>query len=66
MFPTIMNKVMDVYRPDAIWLQCGADSLHGDVIGGFNMTTKGHGAAIQHMLKFGIPIILVGGGGYTV
>jgi histone deacetylase 1/2 len=66
LFPIIMDRVMEVYRPDAIWLQCGADSLHGDLIGGFNVTTRGHGAAIQHMLKFGKPIILVGGGGYTI
>lgn len=47
-------------------MQCGADSLQGDLIGGFNLTTKGHGSAVDHMLKFGIPIVIVGGGGYTV
>lgn len=36
------------------------------MIGGFNVSTKGHGACISHMLKFGKPLILVGGGGYTV
>lgn len=47
-------------------MQCGADSLQGDLIGGFNLTTKGHGSNVTQMMKYNIPMILVGGGGYTV
>ena len=65
-FPKIMDKVMESYQPSVIWLQCGADSLTGDQIGGFNLTTRGHGYAVQHMLKYGKPMVMVGGGGYTV
>ncbi|GER53185.1 histone deacetylase [Striga asiatica] len=32
----IMQKVMEVYQPDAVVLQCGADSLVGDRLGCFN------------------------------
>ena len=32
---------MDVYRPSAIVLQCGADSLAGDRLGCFNLSLKG-------------------------
>lgn len=65
-FGKITDRVMEVYRPDVVWLQCGADSLQGDLIGGFNVSTKGHGDAVKHMLKYHVPTILVGGGGYTV
>ena len=36
-----MTKVMEMYQPDAIVLQCGADSLNGDLLGPFNLTLKG-------------------------
>lgn len=32
---------MEMYRPSAIVLQCGADSLSGDRLGCFNLTIKG-------------------------
>ena len=38
-----MAKVMEVYRPDAIVFQSGADSLSGDRLGCFNLSIKGHG-----------------------
>lgn len=65
-FSKIVDRVMEVYRPDVVWMQCGADSLKGDLIGGFNISTKGHGDAVRHMLKYNVPMVIVGGGGYTV
>ena len=38
----VMSKVMEVYRPSAIVLQCGADSLAGDRLGCFNLSLKGN------------------------
>jgi hypothetical protein len=32
---------MDWFRPGAIVLQCGADSLSGDKLGTFNLSMKG-------------------------
>ncbi|CAI8020593.1 Histone deacetylase 6 [Geodia barretti] len=32
---------MEVYRPSAVVLQCGADSLAGDRLGCFNLSLKG-------------------------
>jgi hypothetical protein len=37
-----MKKVMEVFQPNAIVLQCGADSLNGDKLGTFNLTLRGH------------------------
>lgn len=39
-FLPIMTRVMQVYNPSAIVLQCGADSLAGDRLGDFNLTFK--------------------------
>ena len=36
-----MAKVLEVYRPSAVVLQCGADSLAGDRLGCFNLSLKG-------------------------
>lgn len=49
-----------------IYLQCGADSLIGDLIGRFKVGTETHGYAVQQILNTKIPCILGGGGGYTI
>lgn len=40
-----MAKVMEMYQPSAVVLQCGADSLSGDRLGCFNLTIKGYWTA---------------------
>ena len=57
---------MEVYRPEVIWMQCGADSIQGDNIGCFNLSIKGHGHAVQKVLSKNIPTVFTGGGGYNV
>ena len=47
-------------------LQCGADSLTGDRLGCFNLTLKGHGACVEYVKSFGLPTLVLGGGGYTI
>ena len=47
-------------------LQCGADSLSGDRLGCFNLSIRGHGECVKYVKSFGIPLMLVGGGGYTL
>eukprot|EP01066_Platyproteum_vivax_P011975 Platyproteum_vivax@DN5436_c0_g1_i1.p1 len=66
LFIPIIDKVMDIYRPGAIVLQCGADSLAGDRLGKFNLSTKGHAMCVRHCMKYKVPLLLVGGGGYTI
>jgi histone deacetylase HOS2 len=65
LFKTIVGKCVDRFAPDAIVLQCGADSLAGDRLGRFNVQVQGHGACVSHCKSLGIPLLLVGGGGYT-
>lgn len=57
---------MEWYRPGAVVLQSGADSLSGDRLGCFNLSMRGHAFATKFLKTFNVPILLLGGGGYTV
>ena len=61
-----MTKVMETFKPNGICLQCGADSLSGDRLGCFNLTLEAHGGAVDFMRSFNIPMLVLGGGGYSV
>jgi len=65
-FEPVIQRVMDVYQPTAIVLQCGADSITGDRLGCFNLTLKGHGNCVQFVKSFNVPMLVVGGGGYNI
>eukprot|EP00898_Chlorokybus_atmophyticus_P006404 jgi/Chlat1/6765/Chrsp50S06460 len=65
LFQPIIRKVIEMYQPGAIVLQCGADSLAGDRLGVFNLTIEGHAECVKFVKKFGIPLLVTGGGGYT-
>jgi len=66
LFKPIIGKVMEVFRPGAVVLQCGADSLSGDRLGCFNLSIKGHAECVKYMRSFNVPLLLLGGGGYTI
>ncbi|XP_059611599.1 histone deacetylase 3 [Phlebotomus argentipes] len=65
-FNPIISHVMEFYRPTAIVLQCGADSLAGDRLGCFSLSTKGHGECVKFVKELNVPTLVVGGGGYTL
>nr|BAN65772.1 histone deacetylase [Babesia bovis] len=66
MFRTVVGKCVEVYEPGAIVLQCGADSLTGDRLGRFNLTNKGHAGCVAFCRSLNIPLLVLGGGGYTI
>lgn len=66
LFKPVMAKIMQVFQPGAIVLQCGADSLTGDRLGCFNLTLKGHAACVDYVKGLGVPLLVLGGGGYTI
>ncbi|KAJ3366508.1 hypothetical protein GGF32_005510 [Allomyces javanicus] len=66
LFKQVMDRVMEVYRPGAIVMQCGADSLGCDRLGCFCLSIKGHGQCVAHMKRHNVPMVVLGGGGYTV
>ncbi|EPS58877.1 hypothetical protein M569_15935, partial [Genlisea aurea] len=66
LFRPIIQKVMEVYQPGAVVLQCGADSLSGDRLGCFNLSVKGHADCLRFLRSFNVPLMVLGGGGYTI
>lgn len=66
MFEPIMAKVMEMYQPGAVVICGGADSLSGDKLGCFNLSLQGHSNCIEYLAKYNIPMLVLGGGGYTM
>jgi histone deacetylase 1/2 len=65
-FQPVIQHIMDWYRPGAVVLQCGGDSLSGDRLGCFNLSMRGHASCVEFIKSFNIPMMMVGGGGYTI
>lgn len=65
-FEPVIGKIMEWYQPSAVVLQCGGDSLSGDRLGCFNLSMRGHANCVNYVKSFGIPMMVVGGGGYTM
>ena len=51
-FKKTIDNVMDKYRPDAVVMQCGSDSLSGDRLGCFNLSVRGHGNCLKYIKTF--------------
>ncbi|KAJ1704562.1 hypothetical protein LUZ63_004341 [Rhynchospora breviuscula] len=66
LFKSIISKVMEVYQPEVVVLQCGADSLAGDRLGCFNLSVRGHADCLRYLRSFNVPLMVLGGGGYTI
>lgn len=65
-FRPVIGKVIEVFQPGAVVMQCGADSLCGDRLGCFNLSLKGHADCVAYVRGFNIPVLVLGGGGYTL
>ncbi|PXF41132.1 putative histone deacetylase 1-B [Gracilariopsis chorda] len=65
-FEPVMGRIMEWYQPSAIVLQCGADSLSGDRLGCFNLSLRGHAQCVDFFKRYDVPLLLLGGGGYTI
>ncbi|XP_043205284.1 histone deacetylase 3-like [Amphibalanus amphitrite] len=65
-FKPVITSVMEYYRPTAIVLQCGADSLALDRLGCFNLSTRGHGECVKMVKDLNVPTLVLGGGGYVL
>jgi len=65
-FKPVIARIMELYRPGAIVLQCGADSLTGDRLGCFNLSINGHAECVRFVLAQKVPTLILGGGGYTI
>jgi len=65
-FKTVVGDTVTHFQPTSIVLQCGADSLGLDRLGAFNLSIAAHGECVNYVRTFGVPLLVVGGGGYTV
>lgn len=65
-FNPIISRIIETFTPNVIVMQCGADSVSGDKLGCFNLSNVGHGDCVKFVRSFNIPMIVLGGGGYTV
>ncbi|EPR79243.1 Histone deacetylase 1 [Spraguea lophii 42_110] len=65
-FNQVVEKAIQTFKPNTIVLQCGADSLSGDRLGCFNLSTKGHANCVKTVMSYNIPMLVLGGGGYTI
>ncbi|KAG8684551.1 histone deacetylase, partial [Ceratobasidium sp. 395] len=65
-FEPVITQVMQSYDPSAVVLQCGTDSLSGDKLGCLNLSMRGHANCVKFVKSFGLPLLLLGGGGYTM
>jgi len=65
-FEPVIQQVMESYDPAAVVLQCGTDSLAGDKLGCLNLSMRGHANCVKFVKSFDKPLLLLGGGGYTM
>ena len=65
-FKTVIDDTVTAFRPSAIVLQCGADSLGCDRLGAFNLSIAAHGECVNFVRKYNVPLLILGGGGYTI
>lgn len=65
LFKLVMEPLIARFQPTCIVQQCGADSLGYDRLGCFNLNIRAHGECVRFVKSFGIPMLVLGGGGYT-
>jgi len=52
-------------QPDALVLCCGADCLKGDPLSRMELSNVALWSAVESLIAFGLPTIVLGGGGYN-
>ena len=57
--------VIERHRPQAIFLQCGADALEEDPLARLSLSNNAHWAAVQAVMPLAPRLIVTGGGGYN-
>lgn len=66
LFKSVIEPCITTFRPESIVLQCGADSLGLDRLGCFNLSIAAHGECVRFVKSFNLPLLVLGGGGYTI
>ncbi|EGT38651.1 hypothetical protein CAEBREN_31379 [Caenorhabditis brenneri] len=66
LFESVISSVEENFNPEAIVLQCGSDSLCEDRLGQFSLSFNAHARAVKYVKSLGKPLMVLGGGGYTL
>ena len=65
-YEPIISNAIRKFKPNAIVYQSGADSLAEDKLGPFNLSIKGHAECLKFVMDYDLPLLVLGGGGYTI
>lgn len=63
-FAGALKAVTAGFKPEAVVLLCGADTLSADPLGPFNLTSAGVRSCVELVVALELPLLLLGGGGY--
>jgi acetoin utilization deacetylase AcuC-like enzyme len=61
----VINTIVPKFKPEVIVLVCGADSMHGDPLGNFNLTVDGYAKCASMIRNLKLPTVVLGAGGYN-
>jgi acetoin utilization protein AcuC len=65
-FEPTLRRAFELYQPEAVVLQTGADPHYKDPLGNLRLTAQGWLEAVKLVAGFGLPMVVVGGGGYEM
>lgn len=60
-----MTNIFKLYKPEVCIIQCGADVIVGDPLGGSNLVPSDLIECINIILAQDLPTLFLGGGGYN-
>lgn len=61
-FKLTIKDVAAIFEPDACVVQCGADCITGDPLGGANLVPTNIGDCVRKILSWHLPTLFLGGG----
>lgn len=62
LFRRTLSEVLNIYKPEVCVVQCGADSIVGDPLGGTNLLPEDLGICVERILSWDLPTLFLGGG----
>jgi acetoin utilization protein AcuC len=65
-FESLVPPLIAAFKPDVFVFELGADALAGDPLANLCLTNNVYAEIINHLLSFGKPILMAGGGGYNI
>ena len=65
-FEEVILPALDLYDPDILATQFGADAVHGDVVANLRMSPRCFERSVRRLRALDLPWLAFGGGGYDV